>query len=70
MPVEHCRVAAVACVERLERRLERQWTRLDASCDHRAVISYSYLQITRGLLDDLRGPARERWSRTAPGWSC
>ena len=66
-PVEHCRVASVECVAGLERRLDRQWRRFDASCDHRAVIAYSYLQITRGLLDDLRGPregalvAQRRW---------
>ena len=65
--VEHCRRAAVRCVAGLEHRLERQFARFDASCDHRAVISYSYLQITRGLLADLRGPrgealvAHRRW---------
>ena len=55
-PVEHCRDGSVRCVAGLERRLRRQWQRLDASCDHRAVIAYSYLQITRGLLADMRGP--------------
>jgi hypothetical protein len=55
-PVEHCRRAAVRCVAGLERRLQRQWERFDAACDHRAVVAYSYLQITRGLLADLRGP--------------
>lgn len=54
--VEHCRRSAVRCVLGLEHRLERQFARFDATCDHRAVISYSYLQITRGLLADLRGP--------------
>ncbi len=54
--VDHCRRAAVRCVEGLEHRLERQFARFDAACDHRAVIAYSYLQITRGLLADLRGP--------------
>jgi hypothetical protein len=54
--VEHCEHASVRCVAGLERRLRRQFRRFDASCDHRAVISYSYLQITRGLLADLRGP--------------
>ncbi len=53
--VDHCRHAAVRCVVGLEHRLERQFARFDQSCDHRAVISYSYLQITRGLLADLRG---------------
>ena len=55
-PVEHCRDGSVRCVAGLERRLRRQWTRFDAACDHRAVIAYSYLQITRGLLADMRGP--------------
>jgi hypothetical protein len=65
--VEHCRHAAVRCVVGLEHRLERQFSRFDAACDHRAVISYSYLQITRGLLADLQGPrdgalvAHRRW---------
>ena len=55
-PVEHCRDGRVRCVAGLERRLRRQWRRFDAACDHRAVIAYSYLQITRGLLADMRGP--------------
>ncbi len=54
--VEHCRKASVRCVAGLERRLKRQFERFNATCDHRAVISYSYLEITRGLLDDMRGP--------------
>ena len=52
-PVEHCRRATIDCVEGLERRLERQFARYDARCDHLAVISYSYLQITRGLVRDM-----------------
>lgn len=65
--VEHCRKASIRCVAGLERRLERQFAEFDASCDHRAVIAYSYLEITRGLLADLRGPrdgalvAHRRW---------
>jgi hypothetical protein len=55
-PVEHCSEGSVRCVAGLERRLRRQWERFDATCDHRAVIAYSYLQITRGLLADMRGP--------------
>jgi hypothetical protein len=55
-PVEHCRDGSVRCVAGLERRLRHQWEPLDAACDHLAVISYSYLQITRGLLADMRGP--------------
>lgn len=55
-PVEHCRDGSVRCVRGLERRLRRQFRRFDARCDHRAVIAYSYLQITRGLIADMRGP--------------
>jgi hypothetical protein len=55
-PVEHCREGRARCVAGLARRLARQWRRFDATCDHRAVIAYSYLEITRGLLADLRGP--------------
>jgi hypothetical protein len=55
-PVDHCRKPRVRCVRGLERRLSRQFERFDATCDHRAVIAYSYLQITRGLLADMRGP--------------
>lgn len=58
-PVESCPRATIGCVAGLERRLRAQWQRLDARCDHRATIAYSYLQITRGLLDDLRGPREE-----------
>ncbi len=54
--VEHCGKASLRCVAGLERRLERQFERFNATCDHRAVIAYSYLEITRGLLADLRGP--------------
>lgn len=54
--VERCRSGRVRCVAGLARRLERQWRRFDARCDHRAVIAYSYWQITRGLLADMRGP--------------
>ena len=53
-PVRNCREAAsIKCVSGLVRRLRRQWRRFDARCDHRAVISYSYLLITKGLRDDL-----------------
>lgn len=55
-PVERCRSGTVSCVAGLERRLKHQWRRFDARCDHRAVIAYSYWQITRGLLADMRGP--------------
>ncbi|HYH62668.1 MAG TPA: DUF5995 family protein [Solirubrobacterales bacterium] len=52
-PVRRCGHASVECVERLVQRLREQWRAFDATCDHRAVISYSYLQITKGLRDDL-----------------
>ncbi len=52
-PVRRCGHATVACVDRLVHRLREQWRAFDATCDHRAVISYSYLQITKGLRDDL-----------------
>jgi hypothetical protein len=54
--VQHCPDGRVRCVRGLERRVRRQFERFDATCDHRAVIAYSYLQITRGLLADMRGP--------------
>lgn len=58
-PVRHCRRAAIACVDGLARRLRRQWQRFDSTCDHRAVIAYSYLLITRGLRRDLARPQPE-----------
>ena len=58
-PVQHCADGRVRCVRGLERRLRRQFERFDATCDHRAVIAYSYLQITRGLIADMRGPRKE-----------
>jgi hypothetical protein len=54
--VTHCEHPSIRCVVNLKHRLQRQFARFNATCDHRAVISYSYLQITQGLLDDLRGP--------------
>jgi len=52
-PVRRCRKASVECADRLVHRLREHWRAFDATCDHRAVISYSYLQITKGLRDDL-----------------
>jgi hypothetical protein len=52
-PVPNCRRARLACIDRLLVRLERQWRRLDASCDHRALFSRAYLRITQGLRHDL-----------------
>jgi hypothetical protein len=54
--VPNCRKASIRCVDSLAKRLRRQWQGFDATCDHRAVISYAYLQITNGLRDDLAGP--------------
>jgi hypothetical protein len=54
-PVPRCRRASIACVDRLVVHLRRQWRAYDASCDHRAVIAYSYLKITQGLRRDLAG---------------
>jgi hypothetical protein len=58
-PVRRCHRASVACVERLVHRLREQWRAFDATCDHRAVISYSYLQITKGLRDDLASKRKQ-----------
>jgi hypothetical protein len=58
-PVPRCRVASIACVDGLVRRLRAQWRAYDRICEHRAVIAYSYLQITRGLREDLGGPRPE-----------
>lgn len=55
-PVPRCSQASIECVNGLVRRLRKQWRGFDASCDHRAVIAYSYLEITRGLRDDLTLP--------------
>lgn len=52
-PVRRCGQAQIGCVDRLVGRLREQWRGFDATCDHRAVISYSYLQITKGLQQDL-----------------
>ncbi len=55
-PVPRCKRARLECVKRLERHLTREWKRYDATCDHRAVVYYSYLEITKGLRRDLAGP--------------
>jgi hypothetical protein len=54
--VPRCKRARLECVKRLERHLAERWRRYDAACDHRAVVYYSYLEITRGLRRDLAGP--------------
>jgi hypothetical protein len=58
-PVANCERASIRCVDGLVRRLREQWERYDASCDHRAVIAYSYLEITKGLRDELAAPTPE-----------
>ena len=55
-PVPRCKQASLECVDRLARHLRAEWQRYDATCDHRAVVLYAYLQITRGLRRDLAGP--------------
>jgi hypothetical protein len=55
-PVPRCPRAKLECVMRLKRHLRAEWRRYDASCDHRAVVYYSYLKITEGLRRDLAGP--------------
>ncbi len=52
--VPGCRHGRLACVRRVERRLRRQWRRLDAACDHRAIAALAYLRITEALRADLR----------------
>jgi hypothetical protein len=48
-PVPNCAAPTIACVDDLETRLQSQWQAYDAACDHRAVMSLSYLYITREL---------------------
>jgi hypothetical protein len=54
--VRNCRKASIRCIDGLMRRLEAQWRPLDATCDHRALFSLSYLRITAGLRADLVRP--------------
>ena len=67
-PVRHCRQPRLACVDGLLRRIRRQWRRLDAACDHRAVLTLAYLRITQELRREL--PKRDsifhhkRWMYT------
>lgn len=65
-PVANCRRGTLRCVVRVERRLRRQYRRLDAACDHRVVAALAYLRITQALRRDLgrRDPeffAHRRW---------
>lgn len=57
--VRHCRDGGPGCVRGLARRLRRQWRRFDRRCDHRAVIAYAYLEITRELRRDFERPRRQ-----------
>ena len=64
-PVKNCRRVSVRCMDGLLRRLRRQWRRLDATCDHRALFALAYVRITKGLRDDLarRRPRLFRYRR-------
>ena len=55
-PVPGCRKGSLRCVVRVERRLRRQWHRLDRACDHRAIAAIAYLRITEALRRDLARP--------------
>ena len=52
--VRGCAHGRLACVARVERRLRRQFKRLDAACDHRVIAALAYLRITQALRADLR----------------
>jgi hypothetical protein len=54
--VDNCPQPALACVQGLASRLQSQWQALDATCDHRAVMSLAYLRITQALAEDLARP--------------
>jgi hypothetical protein len=65
-PVPGCRRGTLRCVRNVERKLRRQWKRLDAACDHRVIAALAYLRITTALRRDLsrRRPrffAYRRW---------
>ena len=51
--VPGCRDGSLECVQRVERRLRKQFKRLDAACDHRVIASLAYLRITELLRRDL-----------------
>jgi hypothetical protein len=55
-PVTNCPKPTLACVQGLAQRLQTQWQALDATCDHRAVMSLAYLRITQALVRDLARP--------------
>lgn len=53
-PIPGCRDGRLICVTRVERRLRKQFRRLDRACDHRVIASLAYLRITQALRRDLR----------------
>jgi len=60
--IAHCRRARMACV-RTEIRRMKAW-RARFGCDHRAVFTTTYLELTRELRDRLRAdPRLLRWKR-------
>src|SRR5436309_12943918 len=52
-PMPGCHDLRVDCVDRLVRRLHREWRVENAACDHRAVFSVAYERISRGIRDRL-----------------
>jgi hypothetical protein len=60
--VPHCTRASIRCMDDLLARLRAQWRALDAACDHRALFSLAYIEITHGLRDELARP-HPRWFR-------
>jgi Family of unknown function (DUF5995) len=60
--IPNCSDGSLACVRRVERKLRRQWTVLDAACDHRAIAALAYLRITELIRKDLERK-RSRWFR-------
>jgi hypothetical protein len=60
--VAHCRRAKLACVRFQIRRMREKQARL--GCDHRAVFTTTYLELTKGLRDALLDdPKMLRWPR-------
>lgn len=51
-PVPHCRVSTPRCVDGEVRRLRRLQAKL--GCDHRAVFTTTYLELTKGLRTQVR----------------
>jgi hypothetical protein len=52
-PVRGCDDGSLSCVDRVERRLRKQFRSLDRRCDHRVIAALAYLRITEMLRDDL-----------------